>query len=135
MDQQYPQRGKAMITDIRVAGHEDYERIVIQFQDQIPSYHIEYVDEPWHQCGSGRQMYFEGDGLLEIRLEIAAAHNEKGKPTVNRDITTPTDNIREVEIGCDYEGIVNILAGVGSPNRYAAFELQNPARLVVDIRK
>ena len=126
--------GSAVVQDVRLATHQDYERVVVEFSDQMPSYEVEYIDEPYHQCGSGNQMWLKGDGLLEIRLTTAAAHTEQGEPTVKRTYKS-LENIQELKVACDFEGHVNILAGVGSPNQFAVFELQNPPRLVIDIKK
>lgn len=124
-----------LVKDIRVGGHDGFERIVIEFENQLPSYHIEYVDEPYIQCGSGNQLWLTGDALLKISFFPAMAHNEKGERMVQSSQGIFFPIIKEVEIACDYEGEVTVLAGVGEPKPFAATEFRGPARLVVDIRR
>jgi hypothetical protein len=43
--------------------------------------------------------------------------------------------VKEYEFSCDFEGEVQVVLGVSSPNRYRVTELQNPTRLIVDIQQ
>lgn len=129
--------GLRTLTELRWASHAAYERVTFQFDGAaVPGFHIEYIDRPVRQCGSGNPTPIEGDGWLEIRLRDTAAHTVTGEPTIaDRESFPDLDNLREVEVTCDFEGEVVVVLGVGSPNRYRAFVLDQPARLAVDIQR
>ena len=126
----------ALLTDVRSASHPGYDRFVWQFQGVgVPGYHLEYVDKPVRKCGSGQVTSILGDAWLEVRLYPANAHTEAGAPTVaERDRQLTLEVAKELESTCDFEAVVTWVIGVEHPNHYRVLELENPARLVVDIR-
>ena len=75
-----------LVQSVRLAAHSDpppgYDRVVFEFEGGTPEVHVEYVDTPVRTCGSGEQLFPEGDGYLEIRLTGARAHTEAGEPTI-----------------------------------------------------
>ena len=127
--------GAALLRELRTARHEDFDRIVLDFgADNVPSYRISYIDRPVRQCGSGNEVPIAGDGWLSITVEPANAHTEAGAPTVRERERTPRlPVVLELEMICDFEAMVEVVAGVASPERYRAFVLPSPNRLVVDI--
>lgn len=131
-----PGVGMTTVTAVRIARNDGYERFVIELGgDTVPGYHVEYVDRPVRQCGSGEPVPLEGDGWLQIRLEPARAHTEEGQPTVTERRLRPAQPVvREAVLTCDFEGHVEWVLGVSSPNPYRILELRSPARLVVDVR-
>lgn len=128
--------GAALLTDVRTASNEGFDRVVLEFEgEELPSYHIEYVDRPVRQCGSGDPVQVAGDGWLLIRIQPANAHDEQGNPTVSersRQLGLPV--MRQLTLICDFEAQVEWIVGVASPNPYRVMELAEPARLVVDVR-
>ena len=121
---------------IRAARNEGFDRVVFEFGgSEVPGYLLEYVDQPVRQCGSGNPITIAGDGWLQLRLTPARAHTDAGSPTIaNRERSLDLPIIRELEIGCDFEGHVEWVIGTSSPNEYRVFDLTDPARLVIDIR-
>ncbi len=120
---------------VRTATHDGFDQVVFEFDKRIPGYHIEYIDSPVRQCGSGKVAPIAGDGWLEIRMYPANAHTSEGQPTITereRILNLPV--LSELELTCDFEAIVTWVFGVGSPNRYRVRELSGPPRLVIDIR-
>lgn len=119
---------------IRTGRHTGYERVVFEFEQGVPGYHLEYIDKPVRACGSGDVVILEGDGWLQVRFYPAQAHTDEGAPTIGeRELAPKLDIIREVERTCDFEGVVTWVVGTASPNRYRVFELHDPPRLVLDI--
>jgi hypothetical protein len=130
-------RGVATLEAARAASHTGFDRVVFEFRDDIlPGYHLEYVDRPVRDCGSGDPIPVEGDGYLMVRMQPARAHTDAYQATVTvaerrRRLDHP--NLKALVSTCDFEAVLEWVLGVGSPNRYRVTELREPARLVVDV--
>ncbi len=126
----------ATLVAVRTGTHESFDRIVFEFDERVPGYHVEYIDRPVRKCGSGKVAQVAGNGWLEVRLSPANAHTEEGRPTVaERERMPNLPEFLELELTCDFEAVVTWVLGVGSPNRYQVRELSSPPRLVVDVRR
>ena len=136
VDKKYDLKGVAVLADVRTGRHNGFDRIVFEFRgDEMPGYHVEYIDKPVRACGSGNVVPLPGDGWLQIRFEPAVAHTENGDPTLAfRDLAPKLPNLLELKSTCDFEAQVEWVAGVASPNHYRVVELKAPTRLAVDIK-
>jgi hypothetical protein len=127
----------ATLRDVRTAAHEDFDRVVLEFEGGIPGYHIEYVDRPIRECGSGHAVPVAGQGWLRVRMEPARAHEFMGESArssiTNRNRSLDYFALQQLVLTCDFEAQVEWVLGVRSPNRYRVLELSQPARLVVDV--
>lgn len=123
------------MTEVRTARNEGFDRVVFQFAgDQLPGYHVEYIDEPVVKCGSGDTTAIAGQGWLRVRIQPAQAH-ENGQVTVaERERKPGLPVLQELELTCDFEADVTWVLGVKNPNPYRVMELREPTRLVVDVR-
>jgi hypothetical protein len=128
--------GVATLSAARVARHDGFDRFVLEFEgSDLPSYHVEYVDRPVRQCGSGEVVDVAGDGWLLIRLEPARAHDDQGHATLAERRARPQLPVLiETRLLCDFEAQIEWVLGVASPNPYRVLELTRPVRLVVDVR-
>lgn len=128
--------GAALLTDVATSTNEGFDRLVLEFEgEEMPSYHIEYIDRPVIQCGSGEPVEIEGEGWLAVRLEPANAHTEQGVATISERSSRPALGVlRQLTMTCDFEAQVQWVMGVTSPNLYRVMELADPTRLVVDVR-
>lgn len=125
-----------VMTGVRVARHPGFDRLVLEFGKALPGYHVEYVDRPIRSCGSGDTIPMEGDGWLRVRVEPVQAHTEMGDETISgpdRHRKLELGVLRELVMTCDFEGQVEWVLGVSSPNKYRVLELSSPPRLVVDV--
>jgi hypothetical protein len=124
----------AVLNSVRAAKNSGFDRVVFEFRDRVPGYHLEYIDKPVRDCGAGDVKPIAGDAWLEVRFYPAYAHTEAGQPTVaEREISPALPIVREIERTCDFEAVVTWVIGAASPNRYRRFELESPPRLVIDI--
>lgn len=127
--------GPAVLTEVRAAAHEGFDRVVFELAGPAPGYRVEYVDRPVLQCGSGEAVAIAGDAWLAVRLVPAQAHDDRGKATAGERERRPGLRVvREIELTCDFEADVTWVIGVSSPNRYRVLELSDPTRIVVDVR-
>ncbi|MEO8180705.1 MAG: DUF4339 domain-containing protein [Deltaproteobacteria bacterium] len=124
----------ALLQALRISKNDGFDRVVFEFRERMPGYRLEYLDRPVRDCGSGAVRRIDGQGRLEVRFSPASAHTEGGEPTVRaRELRPALSTIREIERTCDFEGVVTWVVGTASAQRYRAFELSGPPRLVVDI--
>lgn len=126
---------EAVLQAVRTGAHDGYDRTVFEFDGGVPSYHVEYIDDPVRQCGSGNVVPLPGEGWLEVRFSRTRAHTVAGAPTLTERSRSPElPVLRALALTCDFEGTVTWVLGLAAPNRYRVFELSDPARLVVDVR-
>ncbi|WP_375770183.1 hypothetical protein [Archangium gephyra] len=123
------------LREVRTARNEGFDRLVLQFDgDQLPGYHIEYVDKPVIKCGSGDPTEVAGQGWLQVRVQPAQAHEGSQVTVAERERKPGLPMVQELELTCDFEGEVTWVLGVKSPNKYRVMELREPTRLVVDVQ-
>ncbi|MFZ0392183.1 MAG: hypothetical protein WAN36_17100 [Calditrichia bacterium] len=123
----------ANLTEVRTGKHENYERVVFQFSgENMPGFHLEYIDTPVRECASGRPVEAAGDGWLEVKFNPAQAH-ELDLPQGSR-YKPGLPLLKELIRTCDFEGHLTWVLALASPNRYRIQQLNNPARLVLDIQ-
>lgn len=123
------------LREVRTARNEGFDRLVLQFDgDQLPGYHVEYVDKPVIKCGSGDPTEVAGQGWLQIRVQPAQAHEGAQVTVAERERKPGLPLVQELELTCDFEGEVTWVLGVKSPNKYRVMELKGPTRLVVDVQ-
>jgi hypothetical protein len=129
--------GSAPVTlrEVRTARNEGFDRLVLQFDgDQLPGYHVEYVDKPVIKCGSGDPTEVAGEGWLQVRIQPAQAHEGPQVTVAERERKPGLPVVQELELTCDFEGEVTWVLGVKHPNKYRVMELREPTRLVVDVQ-
>jgi hypothetical protein len=128
--------GVASLISLRAAEHAGYDRVVWELSGSAPGVHVEYVDRPVRQCGSGAPVPLPGDAWLEVRLEPARAHTEEGRPTIaERRRTAGLPIVLEMVQTCDFEAVVTWVLAVSSPEPFRVTRLASPPRVVVDIRR
>ena len=125
----------ALLTEVRTARHDGYDRIVFEFESTVPAYEVRYVSGTIEQCGSGRPAQIEAPVGLQVTFPSAAAHTDQGAPTVSdrsRQVSLPV--LRTAHITCDFEGRVEWALGLEQKVPYRAFVLNDPARVVIDLQ-
>lgn len=123
------------LREVRSARNEGFDRVVFQFDgEQVPGYHLEYVDKPVIKCGSGEPTTVAGQGWLQVRLQPAQAHENAQVTVAERERKPALPVLEELELTCDFEADVTWVLGVRKPNKYRVLELQGPTRLVVDVQ-
>ena len=123
-----------LVTGVETGRHESYDRIVFEFSAaSLPGYHLEYIDSPVRECGSGRPVALPGDGWLEISFSPARMHDRHGSTIGARQRQLGYPVLLELAAVCDFENRVTWVSAVSEPNRFRALVLENPARLAVDI--
>ena len=131
-----PGEGNFVLDEVRVGGHDGFDRIVFEFEDDDgrPGGLIEYVDDAV-QCGSGEPVEVEGSAILAVRFDRTQAHDDDGDLTIDSiRIDGPGDSILEAVSFCDFEGVVQWAIGVPGEQNFKVAFLEDPGRIVVDIK-
>ncbi|GAB2915727.1 hypothetical protein ACFMQL_18535 [Nonomuraea fastidiosa] len=124
----------AIVTGVRYAAHDTYDRLVVDLRGGIPGYDVKWVDE-FVQDGSGKPIDVPGGAYLLLTLFPAHAHNEDGKPTWRGGpvYTAGLGNITKVVRTGDFEGRVGIGLALNRRAGFRVTEQGSPDRLVLDV--
>ncbi|CAN5349136.1 hypothetical protein BH09ACT12_BH09ACT12_27180 [soil metagenome] len=127
-------RSELVLTDVRVADHEGFDRIVVEFSGAgTPGWAVDYVDNAVLD-GSGEPVTLDGDAFLDIYASGTtwpASDYYDGPRHVGRQ---QGGDVSDVYVGGTFEGDTQVLAGIdGGRVPFRVFALTEPARLVVDV--
>lgn len=123
-----------VVADLRAGEHERFNRFVIELEGaEVPSYTINYLDEPVRECGSAREVDLTGLASLEVRLEPARGFTEGAEAFDHSEGSYAFDALQEVAVSCDFESIFAVALGTSIRYPFRVFTLSNPSRLVVDM--
>ena len=139
---QVEKTGTALLERVAVGRHEGFDRVVFQFENLRPGWKVQYVDRPIVEDGSGDPIEVAGGAVLLVRMEPASgfdlATNEgrlvyKG-PRRIEGTDMGTSVVREVVRSGDFEAVLSWAIGVQERVDFRVQALDDPARLVVDVR-
>jgi hypothetical protein len=129
----------ALLTDVRAARHEGFDRIVFEFGNVLPGYDVRYVSGPVHEDGSGRVVPIAGSHVLQIRMDNAL-DADLTKPSAPLTYTGPrrlrpgTPELVELARVGGFEGVLTWVAGLRDPVDFRVTTAARPPRLIVDFR-
>ncbi|MGY2084834.1 AMIN-like domain-containing (lipo)protein [Blastococcus sp. SYSU DS0539] len=137
----FPAAGSpAYLTDVRAAGHETFDRFVLEFEgEEVPSYRVGYVEPPITEDGSGRRVDVAGPAFLEVQVSPASGvdlSSEQPRETYSgRDhITAPGGQVITEAVGTgDFESLLSWTIGLDERVPFGVTTFADPARLVVDV--
>ena len=137
----YPGTGEpSLLTDVRVAGQETFDRVVLEFAEDVPEHRVEYVEPPITRDGSGAPVDIAGEAFLQITAQSASGVDLSGdqpRPTYDgpaRFDPPYAEVIAEAVRTGDFEGVLTWTVGLEERVPYGVVTLEEPPRLVVDIR-
>lgn len=131
----------AFLTDVRVGSHDDFDRIVLEFEDGGASdFEVGYREPPIVSAGEGAEVDIDGEAFLELRLLSATGVDfERGDPYMRTydgpdRIAGDTSVVTEVVQTGDFEATLSWVVGVRTDVPFAVSVLEGPLRLVVDVQ-
>lgn len=137
----FPGTGEtAFLTDARLGRHEGFERLVLEFDEAAPEYRIEYIDGPVIESPSGQEIEVEGDTYLMVTMSPATGFDLSGDAPEDtyqgpdRFASADTLAIEEVVKTEDFENVMSWVIGMDDILPFGVTVLENPFRLVIDIR-
>ncbi|WP_346109622.1 AMIN-like domain-containing (lipo)protein [Nonomuraea maheshkhaliensis] len=124
----------AVVTGVRFAAHDGYDRLVVDLKGGMPGYNVKWVDE-FVQDGSGKPIGVRGGAYLQLTLFPAQAHDENGEPTWSGGPVYPAGlaNLADVVRTGDFEGRVGIGLVLDRQAAFQVTEQRSPNRLVLDV--
>jgi hypothetical protein len=132
-----PVSGQATLEDVRVGAHPEsggWDRIVFEFKDVRPAGIVEYVDSA-SGCGSGIPVQLPGSAILHVRFADTNAHDEQGNLTIDStEVNGPGNSILKAVENCDFEAVVEWSIGVSGMKNFKVTLLDNPTRVVIDVK-
>jgi len=124
-------------TGARVARHDGYERVVIDFEGTgTPGWAVRYVDEPVAD-DSGTEVDLEGAYVL--RIDASGLSTPASEDFDVEEIafgsydTSGADLVQDVYVSGIFEGWSGSLVGLDERAPFRVFTLTDPTRLVVDV--
>jgi hypothetical protein len=125
-----------LVQKAETACCEGFDRIVFTCEGfHHPTWKVRYVHPPIQQCGSGNNIAVTGNAFLQISMDTAQAHTDAGQPTItDRNRHLNCRNLKQLVLTCDFEAKVGFVLGLDSKKPYRVVELQNPTRLVIDVK-
>jgi hypothetical protein len=123
------------VVDMRVGGHQRFDRVVIDLDGHLPGYRVRYVKELAYD-GSGEAVPIKGRRFISVSLTPARAHDASGASTYNGPNigSYGLDAIRQVAFTGDFEGHVSFGISLRHKVSFRVFTLHRPNRLVIDVR-
>ena len=121
------------LADVRAAGHPGFDRVVFEFQGDVPEHTVRYVDQ-LVEDGSGAPVSVAGTADLEVVFHGANAHTEDGTPSVGPRRSSPgLTAVKEVAQTGDFEAVVGYGIGLDRRRPLTVSTLSGPSRLVIDV--
>ena len=132
-----PSADMAHLTAVRMAGHDGFDRMVLEFADHVPGYTVGYRPLPAREDASGFEIPLPGAGtVLQISLVPATAAGWGGGPQTYSgpwDLRANTGSITNFRSAGDFEAMLTWVAGVRTQQPFRVLVLDGPPRLVVDV--
>jgi hypothetical protein len=133
------ERAGRRFVDVRVAGHRGFDRVVFEFEDGVPAYRAAYVDPPITEDASGEPVAVGGSAFLQVTMTATGVDLSGETPVelytgpdrIDPEGTTVVEEL--VQTG-DFEAILSWAVGLDGEVDFGVAELDDPARLVVDLR-
>ncbi len=128
----------AHMTDVRVARHEGYDRVVFTFANGLPGYDVGYVERPVIADGSGEEVSVYGAAVLRVRME-PALDADLTKAAAPRTYTGPNrfspDGavVSELVRTGGFEAVLVWAVGVDGERPFRVTTLTEPPRIVIDL--
>jgi hypothetical protein len=132
----------ALLDRIAVGRHEGYDRVVFEFQNDLPGYRIQYVEPPLKEDGSGKPVSVRGNAIVLVRMEPASGFDlntgegvmtYKGSKRIDG-AGAGTSVVQELVRTGDFEAVLSWAIGLSDKVDFRVGTATSPARLIIDFR-
>ena len=126
-----------LLVAVRTGSHHGYDRLVLQFRNDLPSWRVSYVDKVVSE--SGETVALGGAAFLYVDTHPASGHEDtapfKQTYTGPHTLTPRHPMLRQVAWVDDFEGHVGFGLGLARRTGSRVLELRAPARLAIDVAR
>lgn len=128
---------RALITDVRVGTHADYDRVVFEFANGLPEYSLERATPPFRHDASGMPVEVDGSSFMRLTMRGGTKQTEDNTSSYDGPIdfdpgfTTLVDLVE----GGDFEAQSTWYLGLDSEACVRVIRLTEDGapRLVIDV--
>ena len=127
------------VRKVTTAKHKDFDRVVFEFEKQLPNYRVEYLKSRFYDGEAERvRIKSAGNSFVQVEFFTIPTSEEQMKFTEAKGFR-PKGRLRmpTVQSVTDmglFEGFYDFVIGVGSRQPFRVIELSNPARLAIDFK-
>jgi hypothetical protein len=125
----------ATLIAIRAAYHPEatpsYDRVVFEFNGQLPPLRIEYV-KSLIADGSGLPVPIAGRAILLVQFTSTQAHGDTGQATAPNHMAPNLPLVKAIVSAGDFEGVVTYGIGLARKVDTRMLTMEAPNRLVID---
>ena len=128
----------AHLVAVRAARQTGSDRVVFEFEEQVPGYRVAYATSPVMNT-AGKEVTVAGTAKLVVRMEQAGGVDLSGaNPQTTYDgpsRITPqgTAQVQELARVEDFEAVLSWVLGVRTTTPFRVTTLASPPRLVIDV--
>jgi hypothetical protein len=130
--------GSGVVVDVRAGAHPEgggFDRIVFEFKGGSSDGWVEYVSKSnVLSCGPGDVVPLQGQAALLVHFSSAGQHEDYVPTGAPVQFTGPGNSILEAKRICDFEAVLEWAIGTSGVKPFSVTVLDNPKRLVVDVR-
>lgn len=124
------------LTDVRVARHTGFDRLVFEFTGGLPSYRITYAGKFDFTGPDNKQIKVKGKSVISINLQPLPYPESED----HEDVVLPIRKARmrsfiEIKETEWFEAVRAFLVGLKAKRPFRVKELTNPYRLVIDFKQ
>jgi hypothetical protein len=125
-----------LLVAIRTGSHDGYDRVVLEFRNDLPSWRVGYVDRVASE--SGATVPLQGAASLFVDVDPAWAHDQTTSPaeatyTGPRSLTPGYPTLRQVRFVDEFEAHLTFGLGLARRVGFRVVELRGPSRLAIDV--
>jgi hypothetical protein len=125
-----------MLVAIRTGSHDGYDRVVLEFENDLPSWQVRYVRQVTSE--SGAQVPLKGRAFLFVQVNPAWGHDQDTPPyratyTGPRTLTPSYPTLLQVTWVDEFEGYLTFGLGLSRRVGFRVLELRRPSRLAIDV--
>ena len=130
--------GTGHLSAVRVGNMGAYDRVVLEFKDQVPGYTIGYRPLPAKADGSGEAIALPGaKALLMVTMKAASGYDsDKSTATYSgpNEVSGKAATVVQAKAAGDFESVLSWAVGLKSKVPFKVSIMNTPPRLVIDFQ-
>ena len=120
------------VTAVRVGGHPDFDRVVIDLDGELPGFDVRYVPQVTMD-GSGEPVVLRGRAFLAVSVFPASTFTDEGPLAVPLPPIADLAALRDLAVTGDFEAVVSFGIGLAARTPFLVARLASPSRIVIDV--